>query len=83
MLGPFSKEEFHQLWHLLISGFRVPGTFRESMTALFGAIQPIAAAHLGFSVLALNPLSMWYIECRSNTKAKCQSKPLSEMLHAP
>ena len=68
---------------MLISGFREPGTFRESMTALFGAIQPIAAAHLDFIVLALNPLSMWYIECRSNTKAKCQSKPLSEMLHAP
>ena len=83
LLGSFPKEEFHQLCHLFISGFRVPGTFRESMTALFGAIQPIAAAHLDFSVLALNPFSMWYIECRSNPKAKCQSKPLSEMLHAP
>ena len=70
LLGSFPKEEFHQLCHLFISGFRVPGTFRESMTALFGAIQPIAAAHLGFSVLALNPFSMWYIECRSNPKAK-------------
>ena len=70
LLGSFPKEEFHQLCHLFISGFRVPGTFRESMTALFGAIQPIAAAHLDFSVLALNPLSMWYIECRSNPKAK-------------
>ena len=32
LLGSFPKEEFHQLCHLFISGFRVPGTFRESMT---------------------------------------------------
>ena len=34
LLGSFPKEEFHQLCHLLISGFRVPGTFRESMTII-------------------------------------------------